>query len=128
MKRTNWYIFSGFIISIPITNLLSFQAGTFTAPFAYTYNSDFHHDDNGTNHDFYLNSCQKMYFKRFKETLCLKYNLNQTIDTNFCINILFGGIQKGILEGWEQNAGTDLLIFDLRLGLIFSPSYQKSIY
>ena len=58
-----------------------------------------------------------MYFSRFKECLGIKYKINQKLTADFSTNIIFGGIRKGWLEGWEQYGGTDLFLADLRFGL-----------
>lgn len=117
LSRKNWYFFSGINIFIPMSDKLLVHAGSFIAPFAYTYNSDYHYDDNGKNQDFYLNSSQNMLFSRFKESLGFRYKINQKISASFTTNIIFGDIQKGILEGWEQYAGTDVFLADMRFGI-----------
>ncbi len=119
LKRNSLFVFLGLQCVIPLKNQFSIGIGTFIAPFSYVYNSDYHHDDNGTNRDFYLNSTQLIAFSRFKELLFVDFQPTKKICISISTSIIFGGIEKGLLEGSEQYAGTDVLKVNLQLCGIF---------
>ncbi|SEQ36330.1 hypothetical protein SAMN04487977_1049 [Treponema bryantii] len=115
LKRNSFFIFFGIGAIIPLNNKFEIGLGTFISPYSYFYNSDYHYDDNGTNRDFYLNSVQKAYFTRFKEIICLEYKPTQLLCIDLETSFIFGGIEKGLLEGYEQYAGTDVLKINIKL-------------
>lgn len=117
LKRESRYFFAGLKFNIPLGTKIEISLGSFFAPYAYVYNSDHHLDDNGTNKDFYLTSFQEMFFSRFLEKVCLTYKINQNFIIPFNIECILGDIEKGMLEGYEQYGGTDVVQFFIKTGI-----------
>ncbi len=119
LKRESSYFFIGLSCKIPIGSKVELSLGSFIAPYSYVYNSDFHRDDNGTGKDFYLNSTQKIYFSRFMERINITYKINKHLSIPLNINCILGDIEKGLLEGYEQYGGTDVIQFIIKSGIQF---------
>lgn len=118
--RQDWYVFAGLGLCFDVNDYFKLKASTYISPFAGTTNKDYHHDDTGKNEDFHLDSSQSSSFARFKESLGVEYNINDAVQIFINATLLFGGIQKGQLEGQEQNAGTDVFLTQIKIGLIFT--------
>ena len=120
LKRESKYFFLGITGLFNLGSKCEFSAGSFIAPYASVYNSDYHMDDNGKGRDFYLNSKQEMNFSRFLEKVSFTYKINNHFAIPFSLNCIFGEIEKGMLEGYEQYAGTDVVLFNLKLGINYT--------
>lgn len=120
LKRECKYFFVGMNFAGTLFSKLDIEIGTFIAPYSYIYNSDFHLDDNGTNREFYLTSEQECNFSRFLEKVYMDYKINNFVSISLSGDFIFGDIVKGILKGYEQNAGTDVYQLIIKSGIIFN--------
>ncbi len=116
LKRNNFFMFMGMGLIIPAGDKFEIGLGTYFAAYAYTYNSDYHRDDAGRNRDFYLNSAQTSSFTRFKEVIYVNFKPFKMFSFDFTSSLLFGDIERGALEGYEQDGGTDILKVNIQLG------------
>lgn len=113
----NFFVFAGLFLGIELTPKIKLALNSYITPFTYAYSLDYHYDDTGGGQDYQLIEIQTAFFKNFKESLQLEFNLTNKFSLVVSCDWLFRPVIEGTIEDSYQPSGSDISLVYLGAGI-----------